>query len=218
MTLAKKLVYGNVDIDMLAGPSEVLVVADETARADFVAADLLSQAEHDTLAGCVLISTSRSLLQEVQRELVLQTKELARRDVAESALVRGGAVVWVEDISSAMELANLYAPEHLEIMTINPFSLTGQIRNAGAVFLGPNSPEAMGDYVAGSNHVLPTGGTARFASGLGVASFMKTTSLTMLSQACFEKLSESALTLAEVEGLQAHAEAVRTRLRRDPGD
>lgn len=218
VTLAKKLVYGSVDIDMLAGPSEVLVIADDTARADYVAADLLSQAEHDPLAGCVLISTCRRLLQEVQLELTRQLSKLERKDIAESALRNGGALVWAEEIDSALDMANLYAPEHLEIMTRDPFSLIGQVRNAGAVFLGGNSPEAMGDYVAGSNHVLPTGGTARFASGLGVASFMKTTSLTMLSRVGFERLSQSALTLAQVESLSAHAEAVKIRLRRDSSD
>jgi histidinol dehydrogenase len=214
VTLAKKEVYGDVGIDMLAGPSEVLVVADETARADFVAADLLSQAEHDLLAAAYLITTSRRLATEVQRELARQCAMLERCAVAEQALMKQGALVLVDCLDEAFDLVNLLAPEHLELQIADPWAALGKVKNAGAVFLGAYTPEPVGDYWAGANHVLPTAGAARFASVLSVADFSKKMSVVYYPPQALLQASKEIEKLARVEGLQAHGQAVRMRRER----
>jgi len=211
VTLAKREVYGDVGIDMLAGPSEVLVVADETARADFVAADLLSQAEHDLLATVYLISTSRRLAAEVQRELARQCAQLVRCDVAEQALTRQGALVLVDCLEEAFAIVNMLAPEHLELQVADPWAALGKVKNAGAVFIGAYTPEPVGDYWAGANHVLPTAGAARFASVLSVADFCKKMSIVYYPPQALLEASREIETLARVEGLQAHGQAVKIR-------
>ncbi|MBT9135789.1 MAG: Histidinol dehydrogenase [Firmicutes bacterium] len=211
VTLAKKEVYGEVGIDMLAGPSEVLVVADETARADFVAADLLSQAEHDLLAASYLITTSRRLAAEVQQELARQCVKLERCDVAQQALTKQGALVLVDCLEEAFALVNLLAPEHLELQVADPWAALGKVKNAGAVFLGAYTPEPVGDYWAGANHVLPTAGAARFASVLSVADFSKKMSVVYYPPQALQQVSMEIERLARVEGFQAHGQAVRMR-------
>lgn len=219
VTLAKKLVSGTVGIDMIAGPSEILIVADRSADPEYIAADLLSQAEHDPLATAILLSDSRSLAQAASAALKKQLEDLPRREIASAALSRFGAIVVVEDIAQALALANRIAPEHLELLIREPLSYIGQIRNAGAVFLGPYSPEAVGDYMAGPNHVLPTAGTARFSSALSVDNFLKTTSLIHYSGAELRTQAEQIRHLAEIEGLRGHSRSISLRLgRRGPGD
>lgn len=216
VTLAKKLVSGNVRIDMLAGPSEILVIADESARPEHVAADMLSQAEHDPMASAVLVTTSGDLAQAVQASLQEQLAMLTRRAIADQALNNFGALLVVPDIATAVELANRIAPEHLELQIKEPFAVVGQIRHAGAVFIGPYTPEPVGDYVAGPNHVLPTAGTARFSSALSVAHFLKTTSLIHYSEAAFVREAHDIALLARIEGLEAHARSVEIRLEGSP--
>lgn len=211
VTLAKKIVSGTVGIDMIAGPSEILVIADDTARADYAAADLISQAEHDTMASAVLLTTSEELAQNVVRELKKQLEDLPRKDIAGESLEHFGAIMVVPDIDAAIGIANDIATEHLELLIANPFEYIGKIRNAGAVFLGPNTPEPIGDYVAGPNHVLPTAGTARFSSALSVDHFVKKTSLISYSRQAFDKEADDIITLAEIEGLRGHANAIRVR-------
>ena len=177
VTLAKKILTGTVGIDMIAGPSEILVIADEGARPDFIAADLLSQAEHDVLSSALLITDSKTLAQAVVNQIKEQLAELPRAEIAGKSMTRYGAVIVVENMGVAIEMANRIAPEHLELQTRDPFEIVGKIRNAGAVFLGDYTPEPVGDYIAGPNHVLPTAGTARFASALSVDNFIKKTSL-----------------------------------------
>ncbi len=209
---AKRLVYGEVDIDMVAGPSEILVIADDTARPDFVATDLLSQAEHDPLASAVLLTPSRRLAAAVADELAVRLARLPRRDIAARALADWGAIVVTRDLDEAARLANEIAPEHCELAVADPVALAPKVRYAGALFLGHWTTEALGDYVAGPSHVLPTAGTARFFSPLSVETFLKRTSLIACSRAGFERLAGAAVRLAEVEGLEAHAESVRVRL------
>lgn len=211
VTLAKKAVYGYCDIDMLAGPSEILIVADQTADKRYIAADMLSQAEHDVLASSILITDSADLAAAVENELAVQLEQLPRKEIAEQALQRNGLILVTESILEAMELANLSAPEHLEILTAEPFGLLPYVKHAGAVFLGPWSPEPLGDYLAGPNHVLPTGGTARFYSVLNVETFMKKTSIIAYSQQALQAASQQVIRLAEAEGLEAHANAIRVR-------
>lgn len=211
VTLAKKAVYGYCDIDMLAGPSEILIVADHTADKRYIAADMLSQAEHDVLASSILITDSAELAAAVEEELASQLAQLPRREIAEQALQQNGLILVTETILEAMELANLSAPEHLEILTADPFGLLPYVKHAGAVFLGPWSPEPLGDYLAGPNHVLPTGGTARFYSVLNVETFMKKTSIIAYSQQALLAASNQVIRLAEAEGLEAHANAIRVR-------
>lgn len=211
VTLAKKAVYGYCDIDMLAGPSEILIVADQTADKRYIAADMLSQAEHDVLASSILITNSAELAAAVETELAVQLEQLPRKEIAEQALQQNGLILVTESILEAMELANLSAPEHLEILTAEPFGLLPYVKHAGAVFLGPWSPEPLGDYLAGPNHVLPTGGTARFYSVLNVETFMKKTSIIAYSQQALQAASQQVIRLAEAEGLQAHANAIRVR-------
>jgi len=213
VTLAKQQVYGQVDIDMLAGPSEVLVIADETANPAFAAADLLSQAEHDEMASSVLLTPCRDLARKVQEEVARQAPLLSRGEIMERSLDSYGAIVITRDLEQAFDLANRFAPEHLELMVAEPFSWLSRVENAGAVFLGHHSPEPVGDYLAGPNHILPTGGTARFYSPLGVDAFMKKTSLIAYTEAALEKVGESVIKLAQTEGLSAHANAVQVRLK-----
>lgn len=209
---AKRQVFGAVDIDMVAGPSEILVIADDAADAVHVAADLIGQAEHDPDAIAWLVTTSAELAARVPGEIDRLLERNPRRDVARAALESNGAIVIVDSLEDAAAVADLRAPEHLELLVAEPLPLAGRIRNAGAIFLGANSPEPMGDYFAGPNHVLPTGGTARFASPLGVYDFVKRTSLIGLSAARLRRDADDVIRLAESEGLFGHAEAVRVRL------
>ncbi|MDD4602053.1 Histidinol dehydrogenase [bioreactor metagenome] len=211
VTLAKKAVYGHCDIDMLAGPSEILIVADNTANPCYVAADMLSQAEHDVLATSIVITDSPELAKKVEAEVNKQLAKLPRREIAAAALEKNGLIIVANDIMQAMELANLSAPEHLEILTAEPMAMLPYVRHAGAVFLGPYSPEPLGDYFAGPNHVLPTGGTARFYSVLNVETFMKKTSIIAYTQQALAQVSKDIIRLAEAEGLDAHANAIRMR-------
>ncbi|HEX7241010.1 MAG TPA: histidinol dehydrogenase [Longimicrobiaceae bacterium] len=209
---AKRQVFGRVDIDMVAGPSEILVIADELADARHVAADLIGQAEHDPDAIAWLVTTCEALVHTVPDEIERLLVSNPRRDTARAALEANGLVVLVPDMAAAAELADLRAPEHLELLVAEPLVLAGRIRNAGAIFLGSHSPEPVGDYFAGPNHVLPTGGTARFASPLGVYDFLKRTSLIGYSAERLRSDAEHVIRLAESEGLHGHAEAVRVRL------
>jgi histidinol dehydrogenase len=209
---AKRQVFGRVDIDMIAGPSEIMVIADETADPVHVAADLIGQAEHDPDAIAWLVTTSAALAERIPAELDRLLERNPRRDVAREALETNGAIIVVPDIAAAAAVADLRAPEHLELLVAEPMALAGRIRNAGAIFLGAYSPEPMGDYFAGPNHVLPTGGTARFASPLGVYDFVKRTSLIGYSRERLLSHAEDVIRLAEAEGLYGHAEAVRVRM------
>ena len=211
VTLAKKEVYGHVDIDMLAGPSEILIVADKTADPVYTAADMLSQAEHDPLASSIVITDDAELAQKVAAEAEKQLARLPRREIAQASIDCNGLIVIAEDIMQAMHFANVSAPEHMEILTEQPFQLLPYVRHAGAVFLGAYSPEPLGDYFAGPNHVLPTGGTARYYSVLNVETFMKRTSIISYTQPALEAVSDDIIRLAETEGLQAHANAIRLR-------
>ena len=208
---AKRLVFGVVGIDMVAGPSEVLIVADETVAAGWVAADLLAQAEHDPLAAAICVTPSFELGGSVQVEVENQLMALPRRSLAREALSAFGAVIVTGDLAEAMDVANTVAPEHLELFVADPWALIPRVRNAGALFLGPHTPEVAGDYLAGPNHVLPTAGSARFSSALGVYDFQKRTSIIDVSQAAAERLGRVAATLADAEGLPAHARAARMR-------
>lgn len=212
VTLAKKLVAGTVGIDMVAGPSEILIIADETANPDFAAADMLSQAEHDPMASAILLTTAPETARAVARSLANQLASLARRDIAAAALRDFGLIMVVPELSTAVDLANRIAPEHLEVLTDRPMDLVGAIRNAGAVFLGAYTPEPVGDYMAGPNHVLPTAGTARFSSALSVDNFVKKTSLIRYTARALSREARDIIHLAEIEGLDAHANAVRLRL------
>ena len=211
VTLAKKAVYGHCDIDMLAGPSEILIVADKTADPAYTAADMLSQAEHDMLASSIVITDSPELAEKVAVEAEKQLKVLPREEITRASLDRNGMIIITEDIMQAVELANVSAPEHMEVLTEQPFQLLTYIRHAGAVFLGAYSPEPLGDYFAGPNHVLPTGGTARYYSVLNVETFMKRTSIISYTQEQLDAVSDDVIRLAEAEGLQAHANAVKLR-------
>ena len=212
VTLAKKLVYGQVDIDGLYGPTETVVVADETASPVYCAADLLAQAEHDPLARPILITTSLSLIGEVEGEVDRQLASLERGDMAGLSLERQGKVILVDSLEDALELANSIAPEHLCLMVREPWAWAGKVRHAGGVFLGPFSPEVIGDYVAGPSHVMPTGGTARFASALSVHHFLKTMPIVGLKPERYTELAEAAALIARAEGLTGHARALEVRL------
>lgn len=208
---AKRLAYGKVDIDMVAGPSEVLVIADGTANPAYVAADLLSQAEHDRLASAVLLTTSMELARAVDAEIVRQAGYLSRSDIMEASLRDFGCAIVCDSLEQAISLANEIAPEHLEIVTEDPRAVLPEIRNAGAVFLGEWSPEPLGDYLAGPNHVLPTSGTARFFSPLSVDSFLKTMSIVAYSRDTLAPIREQVVAMAEAEHLTAHANSIRVR-------
>ena len=209
---AKRLVFGKVGIDMIAGPSEVLVISDQTGNAGWIAADLLAQAEHDVNAQSILITDSAALADQVDRAVRSQLSTLPRAEIARASWNDFGALIVVKNLDQAADLANAIAAEHLEIMTSDPEGLAAQIRNAGAIFLGPHTPEAIGDYVGGSNHVLPTARSARFSSGLGVLDFMKRTSILKCGPDQLRALGPAAMTLGEAEGLEAHARSVGLRL------
>ncbi len=208
---AKKLLYGVVDIDMIAGPSEVLVMADETAAPKFVAADLMSQAEHDVLSSSILVTTSAELAQQVQAEVNRQVQSLSRREIIEKSMNEYGAILLCTSREEAAALANQIAPEHLEVLMENPMELLGTLDNAGSVFLGPYASEPLGDYYAGPNHVLPTSGTARFFSPLGVQSFTKRSSYTYYTKDALEMAKDDIVRIANKEGLTAHANAITVR-------
>jgi len=212
VALAKRLVFGLVDIDMIAGPSEILVVADESARPEFVAADLLSQAEHDELAVPLLVTPSDKLAKEVVEALRHQKEQLDRTAIIDVSLGKRCRIFVTPDLSEAVNLANRIAPEHLELAVDHPWDWVKQVKNAGAVFLGHYTPEAIGDYLAGPNHVLPTSGTARFSSPLGVYDFVKRTSVISYSREELKKVGKSCQTLAEMENLDAHSQAVKIRI------
>ncbi len=208
---AKKIVFGQVDIDMIAGPSEVAVIADKTANASFVAADMLAQVEHDEMAAAVLLTDSEDLALEVSLEIHLQMRTLSRGATAEKSLTKYGAIIITKSVDEAVDIANSFAPEHLELMVKNPKKVLAKVRNAGSVFLGSFTPEALGDYLAGTNHILPTAGTARFSSPLGVYDFYKRMSVLSFSREAFMKLSRQTAHFARMEGLDAHANSVLVR-------
>ena len=212
VTLAKKLVYGHVDIDGLYGPTETVVIADETASPVYCAADLLAQAEHDPLASPILVTTSLPLIAEVEGEVERQLASLERGDLAGSSLARQGKMVLVDSLEDAVELANTIAPEHLCLMVKDPWAWAGKVRHAGGVFLGPFSPEVMGDYVAGPSHVMPTGGTARYSSALSVHHFVRSMPVVGLKREEYATLAEAAAVIARAEGLTGHARALEVRL------
>ena len=212
VTLAKKAVYGHCDIDMLAGPSEILIIADDGADPKYLAADLLSQAEHDPLASAILVTDSELLGNAVAAELEMQLAALPRQEIAALSLANHGKIIIASDMETVIEMANISAPEHLEVMTKEPFALLPYLRNAGAIFLGAYSPEPLGDYYAGPNHILPTGGTARFYSVLNVETFMKKTSIIAYTQGALTAVGSDVIKMAEAEGLQAHANAIRVRM------
>ena len=209
---AKRIVFGKVGIDMIAGPSEVLVIADDTGNADWIAADLLAQAEHDASAQSILVTDSARLAADVERAVESQLKTLPRAEIARASWNDFGAVIMVGHLDQAAELANAIAAEHLEIMTADAEALAAKVRNAGAIFIGAHTPEAIGDYVGGSNHVLPTARSARFSSGLGVLDFMKRTSILKCGPDQLRALGPAAMTLGQAEGLDAHSRSVGLRL------
>jgi len=196
---------------MIAGPSEVVIIADKTASATFVAADMLAQAEHDEMAAAVLLTPLADLARDVSQQIDNQLKTLPRRKIMEDSLGNYGAIIITADIAQAVELANQFAPEHLELMLENPSEILKQVRSAGSVFLGSFTPEALGDYIAGANHILPTQGTARFSSPLGVYDFYKRMSVLSFSQEAFGRLSQQTAHFAKIEGLEAHANSVIVR-------
>ncbi len=214
---AKKQVYGVVNIDMIAGPSDILIIADGTCSPKYVAADLLSQAEHDKLASAVLVTDSRELADKVSEELEAQLKVLPREEIARTSIENNGKIIITSDIPKAVEIANMIAPEHLEICVDNPFDYLDKVKNAGSVFLGKNCPEALGDYFAGPNHTLPTSGTARFSSPLSVDDFVKKTAFTYYTLEALSKVSEDIAYFAEKEGLSAHARSAVVRTRSKDG-
>ncbi|MGB3239707.1 MAG: histidinol dehydrogenase, partial [Geitlerinemataceae cyanobacterium] len=215
VTLAKKLVYGTVGIDSLAGPSEVLVIADSKANPVYIAADLLAQAEHDPMAAAILLTPDSALARQVVAEVDRQLVDHPRRLLTEKAIAHYGLIVIVDSLEEAVELSNEFAPEHLELEVEDPWDLVPQIRHAGAIFLGSSTPEAVGDYLAGPNHTLPTSGAARYASALGVETFMKHSSLIEYSSRALNKMGAAIQVLAQAEGLHSHAESVRLRLEAD---
>lgn len=209
---AKKLVFGEVNIDMIAGPSEIGILADETAKPHYLAIDLLSQAEHDEMASSIMITTCDEIAQLTSNEVEEYLKNLSRETIARKSIEDRGAIIVASSMEEALELMNEIAPEHLEVMTKNPFELLPFIKHAGAIFLGENTPEPIGDYLAGPNHTLPTGSTAKFYSPLNVENFMKKSSIINFSKNAINELGEACALLADTEGLTAHAKAVRVRL------
>ena len=208
---AKKCCYGMVDIDMIAGPSEVLVIADEKANPKYIAADLMAQAEHDKLASAILVTTSESLVQKVDEELEKQVQSLERREIIESSVSNYGGAIVVKSIDEAFEVSNQLAPEHLEVLTSAPLAQLPKIKNAGSIFLGEYTPEPLGDYMSGSNHVLPTGGTAKFYSGLGVYNFVKYSTYSYYPKEILADFKEDVVTFAKSEGMSAHANSISVR-------
>lgn len=213
VAIAKRIVYGYVDIDMIAGPSEILVLADETANPEYVAADMLSQAEHDTLASSILVTTSEELAYKVKEELAVQTASLSRKDIIEKSLADFGAIIIAKDMDEAISYTNEIAPEHLELIVKSPFEMISSIKNAGAIFLGAYSPEPLGDYFAGPNHTLPTSSTAKFYSPLGVDDFVKKSSLIFYDRERLEEKKDQIIKIAEAEGLTAHANSIKVRFK-----
>ena len=211
---AKKLLFGQVDIDMIAGPSEILVLADEAANPAYVAADLMSQAEHDPMASAVLLTTSRKVAEDTLKEIEIQMEGLSRKETIERSLAGFGAVIICKDEEEMVRLADAIAPEHLELMVKEPMRLLPRIKNAGSVFCGEYAPEPLGDYMSGTNHVLPTSGTARFSSPLGVDSFVKKMSYTFYTREALAEDQEDIITIAEKEGLSAHANSIKIRFER----
>jgi histidinol dehydrogenase len=209
---AKKMVFGDVNIDMIAGPSEIGILADESANPNHLAVDLLSQAEHDEMASSILITPSQTLANTVKIKIEDWLKKLPRQEIARKSIEMRGAIIVTKDMDEAIDLMNQIAPEHLEIATNNAFELLASIKHAGAVFLGHNTPEAIGDYVAGPNHTLPTGGTAKFYSPLGVENFMKKTSIISFSKKGINEIGEECALIANTEGLTAHEQSVRVRM------
>jgi len=209
---AKKMVFGEVNIDMIAGPSEIGILADDSANANHLAIDLLSQAEHDEMASSILITPSQTLADEVKVEIENWLVKLPRQEIARKSIEERGAIIVTKDMDEAVSLMNLVAPEHLEVATSSPFELLASIKHAGAIFLGHNTPEAIGDYVAGPNHTLPTGGTAKFYSPLGVENFMKKSSIIAFSSKGINEIGEDCALIANTEGLTAHEQSVRVRL------
>mgnify|MGYP006274942611 FL=1 len=218
VSLAKRSVYGQVDIDMIAGPSEILVIADESSNPRYLAADLLSQAEHDPLAASILVTTSERMASEVEKEIALQIEELPRQQVIRESINTYGRIILVNDLDQGVEIANRIAPEHLELAVANPFKWMPKVRNAGAIFLGEYAPEPLGDYLAGPNHVLPTNGTARFFSPLSVRDYVKYSSYLSYSREALEEVKEEVINLAEIEGLKGHANAIRVRFEGGKGE
>ncbi|MDF5720385.1 MAG: histidinol dehydrogenase [Rhizonema sp. PD37] len=218
VTLAKKLVYGTVGIDCLAGPSEVIIIADQTANPVYIAADMLAQAENDPMAAAILLTTHAGLAMNVQIAVQRQLIDHPRRTLTEKAIAHYGLIVIVESLEAAAELSNEFAPEHLELEVEDPWELLPKIRHAGAIFLGYSTPEAVGDYLAGPNHILPTSGAARYASALGVETFLKYSSIIQYSQTALEKMADAIDVLATVEGLPFHADSVRRRIQKEVGD
>ena len=214
VAIAKKLLYGKVDIDSVAGPSDILIVADEKARPDYLAADLMSQAEHDKLASAILITTDEKVADETIAELEKQVEDLERKDIILESMANYGAVIVTDDISKAIELANSLAPEHLELQVENPMRYIGCVDNVGSVFMGSHTPEPVGDYYAGPNHVLPTEGTARFFSPLSVSSFVKKSQFMYYTEQALLDAKDDIVCIAEREGLTAHANAVKIRFQK----
>jgi len=210
---AKRMVFGTVDIDMIAGPSEILVISDGTGDPSWIAADLLSQAEHDEMAASILITTSEEMAKAVKREVTLQLKKLKRKTIATASIDNYGVIIIVKTLAEAARISNRIAPEHLELFVEEPEKLSKKIRHAGAIFMGRYTPEALGDYLAGPNHTLPTGGTARFSSPLGVYDFIKFSSIIEFNEKSIKKLGPKAKRFAAIEGLEAHAKSVDKRLK-----
>jgi len=213
VAMAKKSVYGYVDIDMIAGPSEILIIADEEGNAEYIAADLMSQAEHDRLASSILVTNSLKLAEEVKAELKRQVENLSRKDIILDSLQNYGVIIIVDSIDKAIDMSNKIAPEHLELCIREPFLFLGDIKNAGSIFLGDYAPEPLGDYVAGPNHVLPTSGTARFFSPLSVDDFLKKSSFIHYSKEALLGVGKKIVKLAETEGLTAHANSISVRMK-----
>ncbi|KEH97089.1 histidinol dehydrogenase [Clostridium massiliodielmoense] len=213
VAMAKRSVYGYVDIDMIAGPSEILVIADEDNNPKFIAADLMSQAEHDELASSTLVTTSSELAIKVKDELEKQIIKLSRKDIIKKSLKNYGAILVVENLKEAIDMANIIAPEHLEVLVKEPFSILGEIKNAGSIFLGKFAPEPLGDYMAGPNHVLPTNGSAKFFSPLSVDDYIKKSSYLYYSENALKKVKDDIVTIAKTEGLTAHANSIEVRFK-----
>jgi len=213
VAMAKKSVFGFVAIDMIAGPSEILIIADESANEKFIAADLMSQAEHDVLASAMLITTSRELAGKVKEQLEIQIKDMSRCEIIKESLQKYGVILITQDMKESVDLANKIAPEHLELMTREPFNYLGDIKNAGSIFLGEYAPEPLGDYVAGPNHVLPTSGTAKFFSPLSVDDFIKKSSYIYYTKEALREVKKEVIKLTEVEGLSAHGNSIKVRFK-----
>ncbi|ADG72041.1 histidinol dehydrogenase [Brachyspira murdochii] len=211
VAMAKRLVYGEVSIDMVAGPSEVLIIADETSNPIHIASDMLAQAEHDKLASSILITTSKDIAEKVKEELYKQLEKLSRKDIAMESIENNGRIIITETIDESVYISNEIAPEHLEISIKEPFSVLSKIKNAGSIFLGDYTPEALGDYLSGANHVIPTSGTAKFASPLSVDDFIKKSYITYYTKDALEKVKDNIINFAEHESLEAHANSVKVR-------